>query len=220
MHAALDYWTKEKITYYERAEKYTLFNKRLSKILENEINKSKSILELGSGLSFISQYLFENGYNIKAVDNSPNAVKRSNERIKDNIVTLSDAYELKDRADILLLIFFGRIKDKDDLSYFMSLANEKIISVFSRHSGSVYSNKKDRTEEFECLLKDESIRYKRDDLTLDFSQPVKDCYDAENFISLYYGERKEIELEKIEFPDYPYAIKNDKKISIFTMYKE
>ena len=103
MRPDVNWWTDDKIEFYERASMYSSFHRKLASIIEEHISKSDTILELGAGMAHVTSLLHYDGYDIKAYDNCANAVNFVNRREKIKLLTLSDACSLKEKADVVLI---------------------------------------------------------------------------------------------------------------------
>ena len=219
MRSDVVWWTEEKIDFYERASRYSSFHNELAAIIEKQIDKNDSIMELGAGLGHVTESLHNSGYSIKAFDSCPAAVEHANKRAGINLITLSDAYSMKERADVLLMLFFGSIRDRESLDYFMSLAKKRIIYVISRHKGNPYSERKDRRDEVVTLLNECKVRFSLIDTILNFDQPLKEDEVAKYF-TISYGNDKIPALERTGDENYPLVFRNRKELSIFIIEME
>ena len=219
MRSDVVWWTDEKIAFYERASRYTSFHRDLASLIEEHIGKDDTIMELGAGLGHVTSILYNDGYTISAYDSCKNAVDYANRREGRELIALSDAYSLKERADVVLMLFFGSIREKSDLDYFISLARKKIIYVISRHKGNPYSTRKDRREEISSLLSGCGMKFSIIDTMLQFDQMLKE-EEVEEYFNISYGNNDIPKLEKTNDWQYPLVFKNRKEISIFIIEKE
>ena len=219
MRPDVNWWTDDKIEFYERASMYSSFHRKLASIIEEHISKSDTILELGAGMAHVTSLLHYDGYDIKAYDNCANAVNFVNRREKIKLLTLSDACSLKEKADVVLMLFFGSIKDGSSLDYFLSLARKRVIYVISRHKGNPYSTRIDRREEISSLLSGCGMKFSIIDTMLHFDQMLKE-EEVEEYFNISYGNNDIPKLEKTNDWQYPLVFKNRKEISIFIIEKE
>lgn len=219
MRSDVVWWTDEKIDFYERASRYSSFHNELAAILGKQIDKNDSVMELGAGLGHVTESLNNSGYSIKAFDSCPAAVEHANKRAGINLITLSDAYSMKERADVLLMLFFGSIRDRESLDYFMSLAKKRVIYVISLHKGNPYSERKDRRGEVVTLLNECKVRFSVIDTILNFDQPLREDEVAKYF-TISYGNDKIPSLERTGDENYPLVFRNRKELSIFIIEKE
>ncbi len=219
MHAPLDWWTDEKIEYYVRASRSTSFHRDLSSRIEAEIDRKESILELGAGLGYVTEILNNDGYCIKGIEKSSKAADLANKRAGKALIDISDAFSVREKRDVVLMIFFGMIHTLEDLDYFLSLSNRKVIYIISRHKGNIYSQKKDRRMEMKAILDESGYSYRIVDFTSDFSQPLKDAEDAKAYFSLSYGSKAIPHLEENNDEKYPLLFRNRKQISMFIINK-
>lgn len=219
MRPDVNWWTDDKIEFYERASMYSSFHRKLASIIEEHISKSDTILELGAGMAHVTSLLHSDGYDIKAYDNCANAVNFVNRREKIKLLTLSDACSLKEKADVVLMLFFGSIKDGSSLDYFLSLARKRVIYVISRHKGNPYSTRKDRRNEIASLLSENKMKYSIIDTSLNFDQPLRED-EVEKYFSLSYENDNIPDLDRTNDDEYPLMFRNKKEISIFIIEKE
>ena len=219
MRSDVAWWTEKKIEYYERASHASSFHRTLASIIEKNIRKDDSIIELGAGLGYVTEFLYNSGHAIKAYDSCPNAVGFANKRAGFDLITLSDAYDIRDKADVVLMLFFGSIRDEKSLDYFMNLADKKVIYAISRHKGNPYSERKDRRDEIASLLNECKVKFSIIDTSLNFDQPLKE-EEVKEYFSISYGNDRIPALEKNDDENYPLFFRNRKEISIFIIEKE
>ena len=219
MRSDVAWWTEKKIEYYERASQASSFHRTLASIIEKNIRKDDSIIELGAGLGYVTEFLYNSGHAIKAYDSCPNAVGFANKRAGFDLITLSDAYDIRDKADVVLMLFFGSIRDEKSLDYFMNLADKKVIYAISRHKGNPYSERKDRRDEIASLLNECKVKFSIIDTSLNFDQPLKE-EEVKEYFSISYGNDRIPALEKNDDENYPLFFRNRKEISIFIIEKE
>ncbi len=219
MRSKIAWWTPERIMFYERASERTDFHLCLSRIIESEIEKTDGITELGAGLGRVTEILKNDGYDIVSYDSSRLAVEVANKRYGSTLITERDACSVRETRDVLLALFFGNIESSEDLDYFLSLARKKLIYIISRHRANPYSEKKDRKESIINILEKKGIKYRVNDYTLSFDQPLKDDADAEAFFLSSYGNTRIPILDKGD-DEYPLIFKNNKEISMFIIEKE
>ena len=136
-------------------------------------------------------------------------------------------FSLRDACDLpyspqLLLIFFGRISEGDNLHRFLE-NTERIICILSEHSGQGVNTGRKGSAETERFLHENGIRYSKESFEIPFPQPLLSLSEAEKFIEQSYG-RKFVDTlipfaEKAE-GRYPLILRNDKKCTLFDIRKE
>ena len=220
MHSEIDWWDEERIMFYERASSFSSFHRELGKLIEKEISKSDKIIELGSGLGYLAQILDEKGYDITPYDISDNAIREGNKRIGKPLIRRGDAYAINTECSILLMIFFGKIRQKNDLDYFCSIPRKKLIYIISRHKANPFSQKKDERNDVITLLNKERMNYRLIDVSIPFDQPLRNEDEARRFFLLSYKNMEIPPLEKSDNENYPVIFRNNKEISIFIIEKE
>lgn len=217
MHTGMnDFWTGARIGYYDRAAKDTSFHRFLASEIAKCVAKDEKIIELGAGLGYVTEILWRDGYDIKGYDNCQAAVDSANRRSGTDLVGYADASDIKDGADVLLMLFFGAISCVDDLGRYMSIA-KKTIYVISAHSGFPWSGRKDRSGEVGTVLDEAGASYVKKVLFHEFNQPLKSIGDAAEFFNISYGSTKIPCLEHSGDKEYPLLFRNRKKMYMYVI---
>lgn len=219
------WWSDEKIEWYERASEYSSFHKELSLIIENHLEKDESVLELGCGLGHVASIL-SNTHPVHAIDIEEKPIERAIKREGKNIYYVSDWKDWTKKADAVLCIFFGRLNEEERLQKLFSLAGRHLIYVYSEHKGQrddLVSHNTPSMAEMSELLKAEGYKAYGERFTLSFPQPLKSLSEAEAFISLSYPGKNVKDYLRYVIPsgnpDYPYILKNEKKLVFFDIMK-
>ena len=215
------WWDDDRIRWYEKAASKTDFHRLLAEEIESLITKEEKILELGAGLGYVSSILMDDGYSLVSSDNDENAIaiarKRSG-RQKSFIALDAETDEIP-KCDALLLIYFGRIKEKDNLTRYLESA-EKIIYVISEHRGQNIRRfrEPEDTIAFLSLRKDISFTYRH--FSARFDQVLDSREDAEDFVRRMYRDKAERYLGFIEERDGCFVFPNMKHSTIFMIRRK
>ena len=205
------WWTEDKIKYYERAARYTSFHRLLADEIEKRVDKNDRILEFGAGLGYVTEILIRDGYNVKAIEKEENAIRTAHKRAGFDFMEEGDAYGEIPEADVILMIFFGRLAENDNLSHFLPKAGKKIINISGRHKGYSLSRKQDHTGDLPALLDEMKIPYEHVEIEAEFNQPFESIVDARNWFQLTYGRDDVRDIEKFDDKDYPFIFRNRKR---------
>ena len=212
------WWTDEKIDYFNRAAKLTDFHRKLTDEIEKHISKDDNIIEYGAGLGYVTELIWKDGYRIKGIENDERAIESANERIGHPLLQKGDAYGDIEESDVILMVFFGRLKEDDNLNHFLG-KTKKLINVSGCHRGYALSKRKDCTKELPELLDDLSIPYETVDLEAEFNQPFKDMEEAKDWFLLTYGSDEIRGIRETGREDYPIEFVNRKHAVITVIDK-
>lgn len=215
------WWTEEKIGYYETAAKETGFHRDIVDAVERFVGKDESILELGAGLGHATELLANDGYRICGTEAEKDAVAVANRRAGFPLLKQADAYSAElEKADAVLLLFFGNLTEEGHLERFLSLARRRIIHLASRHRGYGLSGRKDTCEETRKFLLSRGLEVETIELESDFDQPLRSIEDAHRFFELSYG-RNDIRNLYVNFDSrYPYMFRNHKSLVLNVIEKK
>ena len=216
------WWDEERIGWYDRAAEGTLFHRSLAGCLEKYISKDERILELGCGLGYVSELMHRDGYSIMATDNDPLAIENAVKRSALKIFSILDADGPIPETDTLLMIFFGRITEGNNLQRYLASAG-KIIYVISEHRGQSNELRKRPGEPESTIRFLESrgnVSYRHIPFEADFSQPLEDENDARRYIERMYGNEKSGEYMKfLKCTKNGLLLPNMKHASVFIITK-
>ena len=189
MHTSLGWWDEERIRWYDAAASYSSFHRALADDIERLIGNGGKILELGCGLGYVSELLYADGYDIRATDIDKEAIRSASGRTGLPIYSVLDAEGDLPLSDILLMVYFGRIAEKDSIGRLLE-STGRIIYILSHHRGQDTDRRirRSNVEATEEYLGNKGIAYSRIDVIHDFPQPLADEDDALRFISRMYGE--------------------------------
>ena len=220
MRTAVTWWDDERITWYERAAEASSFHKNIAEEIKAMIRKEDRIEEEGCGLGHIAQILAADGYDIKACDADRKAIERARKRSSLDIFSVRDFRDPLPYADVLLMIYFGRIAENDSLDRLLEAA-PAVIYILSHHRGqdTDMRAKKSNVEETITYLDSKGASYETKTVTYDFSQPLISIEEAERYIARMYGKENIRAFLPFleEGNDYPYMLRNMKTSTIFTI---
>lgn len=207
------WWTDRKIEYFDRAARLTDFHRLLADEIEKHISKDERIIEYGAGLGYTTELLWRDGYHIRGIENDERAIESANRRIGYPLIEKGDAYGEIERSDVILMVFFGRLKEDDNLAHFIGKA-PKIINVSGCHRGYELSKRRDDTEELSDLLDTLDIPYETVNLEAEFNQPFKDMEEALEWFQLTYGSKEIRGIRETGRIDFPIEFVNRKRTVI------
>lgn len=217
MHTQINgFWDEEKIAYYDRASRDLSFHTLIASEIVKHLSKDEKILELGAGLGYVTAILKKEGYNIKAYDNCMAAVESANKRVGFDLIGYADALAIDEKADVLLMLFFGGLSKKESLEHYLSLSH-KIIYVISAHTGYEGSKREDKSRKTEELFTSLGLDYEKAVIFCEFNQPLRNLQDAKRFFQISYNSTLLPILEESKDKDYPLLFKNRKKIYMYTI---
>ena len=219
------WWTDEKIMWYERASERCDYHRKLAGIIEKHLSGDRSVLELGCGLGRVAPILGEH-HPVKAVDIDENAIECARRREKSNIYYVSDWKDWHEKADAVVCICFGHLDKRDNLPPLLELAEHHVVYTFSLHRGQredLVLRETTPREETENDLRKSGYIVTSESFTLSFPQPLLSLEEAEEFIRVSYpGKNTEDYMpfvEKSGDKEYPYVLRNEKKMVLFDIAK-
>lgn len=213
------WWNEDRIKWYKAAVSYSNFPKLLASEIAPNLDKNEKIIELGCGLGYINEELYNMGFDIKGYDIDPLAINEAKSRSGLDIFYETDCTKTIPNGDTLIAIFFGHFKDREYLNNVLNATKHKLIIISNLHTGLNFETKK--VSDIEGNLKELKLHYTTDTLTLPFPQPFNSFEDATKFVESYYkSELKTKILEKIYKKDDLYLLENNKNIVIKQIFKE
>ena len=213
------WWTEKKIDYYNRAARFTDFHRILASEIEKHISKDESIIEYGAGLGYVTEILRNDGYNIRAIEMDGNAIRSANERVGYELVEKGDAYGDIEKSDVILMCFFGRLAEDDNLDHFLE-KTKKIVNISGRHKGYSLSHRKDHTGDLPKLLEERKIPFEVTELEAEFNQPFADVEEAREWFKLTYGRDGDIDVVESGIEEFPLTFVNRKRTVITVINTE
>ena len=210
------WWSDNKIMFYERAANASSFHNDLALLISNYLDINESIIELGCGLGYITSKLKDKGFNIKGIDNDEKAISFAKKTFLNSSFTLGDAFTIKEIPDVILCVFFGRIKEENNLDKLLSLCKKKIIYIQNEHAGSLETSF-ERSKETALFLKNKGLSFSYSSHRLSFNQPLKNKEEVSLFLNENYKKR-EVNIT-IEKSNNGFIAINNKAFSIFEIIK-
>ena len=165
------WWNSRKIEWYERASRFCDFQSLLTKEIESFITKDESIVEFGCGLGYISENLYNHGYDVTAYDIDQEVIERAKKRSGLDIYHTADYKESNVKRDVVLTVFFGRLWLHDNLSSLLSHGRKRLVSIHSLHIGQNDSLKARYTptlEESISLLEEQGRKARGREISISF----------------------------------------------------
>lgn len=221
----MTWWNNARIEWYIRASENCSFHQNLATIIEEELDKEDSIIELGTGLGYVAEIIKRKGYNISAIDIDKRVIELASSRSTLPIFFVEDYRNITQEYDTVLCIFFGRAEEEENLSSLLKLAKKKLIYIISEHIGQnkALISRSPNEAKLNEKIRELGLSYKSEKYTLSFPEPLKSIEEGKSFIAQYYPKDKWQEYESYITPsfegEYPYVFKNDKKIIKYTFYK-
>ena len=229
-------WNRQTIEWYKQATNDSKFHICLAQLLLPYIEYQDVIGEFGCGIGTLSVQLSPYVKKIVAIDTNELAIETLSNTISEygiyNIFPYQIPYEKyndEEKFDHLLMCFFGNIRTKEQLEYFLSFCKKKlfyIVSAFSKEErvcSKIPVKSRVYADEFLQLLEEQNLSYEYINTTLEFGQPFQNEGEIEQFINYYYRdciEEKEIFYERvIKREDGSFYLPKQKQIGIFVVEK-
>ena len=211
------WWSDNKIMFYERAANNSLFHDELTSLIIKHLNINENIIELGCGLGYITSKLYDKGFDIKGIDNDEKAINFAKSKFVNKPFILGDAFSITKLPDVILCVFFGRIKEDNNLDKLLSLCKKKIIYIQNEHAGSLETSF-ERSNETALFLKSRGVNFSYSSHRLPFDQALNDEDEVSLFLNENYKNR-DVNI-KIEKTNNGFIARNNKAFSIFEIKKE
>lgn len=232
-------WSQESIRWFRQAAEQGQFHKKVAELLRPYVTGAETLLDLGCGAGYLSMALSPYIKKIESVDRDRNVLQVLKESAQEkhisNIrpVCMPWRQRLKgEKAQILLMSFFGNIRTERQLREFSSLCEKRFIYIVNsdRKSGlspsGTDNRKKTYTEDFRGFLDRNNILYECFEEQLEFGQPFFRMEEAAEFVKYYYPmadekERNEfLDSHLMRIAQEEWYLPNLKKVGIFIIQKE
>ncbi|MDC7238330.1 MAG: hypothetical protein PQJ45_11220 [Sphaerochaetaceae bacterium] len=210
-------WDKKSIQWFELSAKSTTFHKEIAKKIIPYLDKSSTLLSLGSGMGFLERELSNFVKQMILVDNSSYAVEYLEKNKENNQFILNtDWKNINIKSDYLLLSFFSRMYVEDTFESFLELTNKKIFYLINERRCDI--------EEVINYLDSKNASYSYEKMNLDFDQILYKT-EINAYLEKYYKDFLKIKKEKLltnfkKIDDKRVVFKNKKKIVLFIINKE
>lgn len=215
----MSFWNREKINYYKIASEHSDFHLNLALILEGYLKLNESVLEAGSGFGYLSHILGEMGYKIRGCEADEDVFKEASLMFPDSFFINADLFSTDLKADVLLCVFFGHIRE--NLDKLLSHCDKRLIYVTSEHQNEADYQEFAASKALASFLTDKGLKYTYSLHTLPFFQPLKDEADGARYKALWYGEREvNLLLQPLESQDYRFNAVKYKSFGVFSIEKE
>ena len=212
-----EFWTPESVQWYCDAAAYSGYFQHLADHLEHYLNPGESILDLGCGPGLLVDELNLRGYRASGIDCCEAAMEhwscRCDRHGRCFCGETADLFSIPPRqlaTDVVMATHFGR--DLDDFLYMLQIPAQRYIFVKNVRT-SESSRGKHRTTGFElqAFLDVQEIPYRKETVTLDFSQPLPDRESIERFRACYGF--PELSFRTMSGP-VPYLVEKKKEMMI------
>ena len=210
------WWSDDKIRLYEIAASASCFHDELASLISQHLNKNETIYELGCGLGYITSRLNDKGYNITGLDSDNKAISFAKNKFPSASYILGDAFNLDISVDVIICVFFGRLREEDNLNKLFSLCKKRIIYIQNEHAGSL-ETEFERSKETAEYLKQRGVSFSYTTHRLSFDQPLKDEEELSIFLRENYKTR-DINI-KIEKENNGFIARNNKAFGLFEIIK-
>lgn len=188
-------WTEENRNWFIRAATTSKYYMLLANALAKYCISSKSIADLGCGLGFLTIELAEKtGGKVTAMDTNPQVLTTLRKMLSSRSqlfvdVRLQDALSLpKDECfDSIILNMFGHAGR--DAQYYLGHAEQVLAIVPSKRYKGIVPGPKHKGREYatevSLEIKQAGFALQREDLSLEFGQPLRDMAEARAFATFY-----------------------------------
>lgn len=232
------HWTNNSIRWYAQAAEACSFHQEIAKRLTTHLTKEDIVCDLGCGLGYLDFSIAPYVKTIKAIDTDPLAFSFLTNRLINsptNIIPIFSDYKdylSTSPVDIVLMSFFGNIRDIKHFYEFYNFCKKKFIYIVNGEKASQLSptntsplREKVYAKEFAYFLEEHSIPYHFESVTLEFGQPFSTYEDAIDFLTHYYPHCTRKEQEKflnitLQQTTNGFYLPNQKEIGIFIIEKE
>ncbi len=202
------WWTDDKIRWYSQASKDSNFHQELTKLLLPYVQKEDKIVELGSGLGYITDRLNHLGYSATGYDIDKKAIEFAISQFGPHY-SVQDCLESVPQSDICLAVFFGHFREVEFLNRVLE-STKRLIIVSNLHSQFKTRKHKELTELFTKL----GLYFEQFKGEIPFHQPFSSYDDALCFIEAYYPNDKEKVVNNLKMTKDGYLLENNKNFII------
>ncbi|MEG1500784.1 MAG: class I SAM-dependent methyltransferase, partial [Clostridiales bacterium] len=230
----MTFWNEKSLVWYKQAAEYCNFHQQLAQKIMPYLDFEDQICDLGCGLGYLSLALAQHGYQVTAVDNDGRALDMLRQSIdssdQGNIKILqadSDTLAEDQVWDVLILCFFGRLTEGDNLRNYLRHCRKRLISIVpgnlksSISPAGVSRYTKEHMPQLAAFLTEQQVQYQLEEDVWEFGQPFDSISEALAFIN-HYGQNNsqrnaEIHIKEklITLPNGGYYLPNQKQLGIF-----
>ena len=194
---AMTWWNGTRIRLYERAASLCDFHARLADMIKQHIAPADTVLEAGCGLGYITALLQERGINVTGCDSDSKAIEEAMRLFPSCTFICTDISLVKEPYDILLCVFFGRIREDDNFDRLFRLCRKRMIYIVNEHEDFSLSSFS-HSSSVAAFLDERKISYSFSAQHLRFDQPLKDETELDQDIRETYTERGKSFARKIQ----------------------
>ncbi len=209
-------WNSKSIDWFSKSANLTNFHKNIAKEIIPFVDNDSSLLSLGCGLGYLERELSSTFSTMSLVDIDPNVIDFLNKNKTSNQkIILSDSKNIKIKADYLLLSFYSRMSELDDLERYLKLVNKKIFYLVN-----------ERHTDIQCLISyllKKKANFALKSLRLNFNQ-ILEKNEINEYINHYYSNINDEKRTKLlnqfeEIDNNKCVFKNRKKIILVVISK-
>lgn len=233
-------WTYEKIEYFITASEYTEFHKKLAKFIVPYLDKDDNLIDVGCGLGRIDLEIADKVKTITAIDENAKVIEAFLNDVRERGITnifpkIKDFNDIKENQwDTLLLSFFGE-PDEKMKALIGSVPKRTILITHGEDNEPLNSKvhplvKTVFVSELESYFIEMNYKYTKQNVVIDFGQPLKSMDDAIEFLNSYALQRNEREKKErldvmlarvVETGDsrFPFFLPKERHISILVVEK-
>lgn len=225
-------WTPKRIEWYERAIKWTGYDKAMAGALRPYIDNGDNVCDLGCGTGYLGLELARQGYKVSAVDicnEAMECLKRSAPTVPEIEIMLNDWADIGERRwDNVIMCQTGNFDT--ELSYYLSLCRKKLIVIGKSSSRRWHPDEcfaivdRSKISELSEIFGANGLRYTFKEFSAELGQPFKSVEEAEEYLSCYNieGEAYIKALKSMELTEdvlYPYYLPYKKVTGIWVIDK-
>ncbi|MDD3653149.1 MAG: methyltransferase domain-containing protein [Desulfotomaculaceae bacterium] len=227
-------WNSETIRWYQAANEYTGFNKKIAALIAPKLAGYTSLCDIGCGLGLVDMELCQSINKITCIDISGAAIAflkktAADRNIKNIHALLQDCSHLTGTWDVIYISFFGSRIFKSFLPHCKKLI--VVVSAKNKpelYPGSYRKYKKNTVAAFKQDLDSQGIPYSLTEATFNFGQPLASLEDAHKFVLNYSPQASPDEvanflsqnLTETDDKTYPLFLPHNKSIGIFEIKGE
>ncbi len=200
-------WTQKRIEWYERAIKWTGYDKALAAAVRPHIDEGDNVCDLGCGTGYLALELARQGFNVSAVEKSREAMDYLN-RYASSVSGIemihSDWADVAGRRwDNVIMCQTGSFDT--ELKYYLTLCKKKLIVIGKSRtkrwlSAVRHSDGASKNEKLSEILINIGPRFIYKEFSAELGQPFLSLEEAEEYLRCYdiQGAAYERAIEKIE----------------------